>query len=601
VSAEEPTPLELREAWRQKWPKALALWSDYLRLSEPRWCVDDKAAQAEQLSGSFAMIRLTDHAVVINLEDVAAQGLGGFALEIMGHEIGHHVYCPADLTDQARLLVRIGRALADHAHEAALVANLYADLLINDRLQRDRELDMAGVYRQLEAVAGSPEPSRLWSFYLRIYEHLWRLPRGSLARGDLSVELEGDAVLGARHLRVYAQDWLKGAGGFALLIYPYLDPPATDGVRAILGGMLDMNGEAGSAPPDGLCEIEEGEGEALHPAEDPALSDAAAPGDPAAAADGSAGDDEANARGRETKGGRKSKKRYRGVAEYGQLLRSLGLIADDAEIAMSYYRERALPHLISFPVQTSPRATELEREGLEVWEIGQPLEAIDWVETVTRSAHVVPGLTTLQPVFGEVPGFEPRQLPENLYLGIDCSGSMPNPRASLSYPILAGTIMALSALRAGARVMACLSGEPGKTIATDGFVPREREVQELLTDYLGTGYSYGVGRLADLAKILGPASRPTHIVILSDTDLFSSLGENNGRNWDLAAKVLGQARGGGTVVLNTMAAYMDHFRRDIDRLSAQGWHVVQLNDWEQLVDFARNFAARTYSRSRGGA
>lgn len=151
-----PSPQELREDWRRQWPQALRLWSNYLRLSEPRWCLNIDDARAEQLSRSFAMIRLVDHAVVINLEDVALQGLGGFALEVMGHEIGHHVYCPADLADQGRLLARIGRGLADRADEAALVANLYADLLINDRLQRDHQLDMAGVYRCLEAFSQHP-------------------------------------------------------------------------------------------------------------------------------------------------------------------------------------------------------------------------------------------------------------------------------------------------------------------------------------------------------------------------------------------------------------------------------------------------------------
>ena len=57
-----------------------------------------------------------------------------------------------------------------------MIANLYGDLLINDRLYRRHGLDMAGIYRAI-AQPGS----ELWSFYLRVYEILWSLERESLA------------------------------------------------------------------------------------------------------------------------------------------------------------------------------------------------------------------------------------------------------------------------------------------------------------------------------------------------------------------------------------------------------------------------------------
>src|SRR5688500_18554365 len=92
----------LREAWLAAWPAALAIWSRFVQLHEPLWCFDESAEQREQLTGSFAMIRLVDHSVVISLRQVREQGLDRFAAEILAHEIGHHVYCPADLTDHAR-------------------------------------------------------------------------------------------------------------------------------------------------------------------------------------------------------------------------------------------------------------------------------------------------------------------------------------------------------------------------------------------------------------------------------------------------------------------------------------------------------------------
>ena len=47
----------------------------------------------------------------VSLAQVLDQKLDPFPLEILGHEIGHHVYCPADLSDQGRMIARMRRAL----------------------------------------------------------------------------------------------------------------------------------------------------------------------------------------------------------------------------------------------------------------------------------------------------------------------------------------------------------------------------------------------------------------------------------------------------------------------------------------------------------
>src|SRR5262249_4762601 len=149
--------------------------------------------------------------------------------------------------------------------------------------------------------------------------------------------------------------------------------------------------------------------------------------------------------------------------------------------------ERALPHLVRFPSRRAPRSVEPLPEGLDAWDAGSPLERVDWVETVVRSPHVVPGVTTVQRTYGESPGREPKRTPVDLYVGIDCSGSMPNPRLRTSYPAIAGAIVSLSALRAGARVKVVLSGEPGQTFSMPDFRRDEREILDVLTRYLGTG------------------------------------------------------------------------------------------------------------------
>jgi hypothetical protein len=201
------SPLEtLRDQWLLTWPAALELWSRYVQLHEPVWCFTESEEKREQLAGSFAMIRLVDHSIVVSLRQVQEAGLAQFAAEILAHEIGHHVYCPADLTDNARLLARIRHGLPGKEHFAPMISNLYSDLLINDRLQRISELHMADVYVQL----GSDSKSRLWTLYMRIYELLWKLPKGQLATGECDARLNQDAQLGARLIRSYSKDWLGG-------------------------------------------------------------------------------------------------------------------------------------------------------------------------------------------------------------------------------------------------------------------------------------------------------------------------------------------------------------------------------------------------------
>src|SRR5262245_17442909 len=100
----QPQLEALRDQWSALWPQALSLWSKFTRLGEPRWCFTEEAASAEGLTESFAMIRLTDQAVVVSLPGIASHHLEAYGLEILAHEIGHHVYAPADLTDHGRMI-----------------------------------------------------------------------------------------------------------------------------------------------------------------------------------------------------------------------------------------------------------------------------------------------------------------------------------------------------------------------------------------------------------------------------------------------------------------------------------------------------------------
>jgi hypothetical protein len=586
----DPAPHLLRSAWEQAWPRALSVWSRFVQLHDPTWCLTTAEERREQLSGSFAMIRLFDHSVVISLRQIAELELGRFALEILAHEVGHHVYCPADLADNARLLARTRAGLPTKELHAPLIANLYADLLINDRLQRSASLDIVGVYRQL----GAQCREQLWALYMRMYEVLWRLDRGTLAMGTCPPRTEQDAQLGARVIRSYAKDWLAGAGRFAALCLPYLIEDEKEAASRALTVWCDTRSAGRGGLPDGLVEIDPGERDAaIHPAEDPLLSDL------------DDGEDDAFAGGRTPSelSGRKSNKTYRQPFEYREVLRAAGVELDDRALTARYYRERALPYLIRFPAREVPQTIDPLPEGLDVWDVGSPLTEVDWLNTLLASPVVVPGVTTRQRVYGGTPGHERDRQTYDLYLGVDCSGSMGDPARSLSYPVLAGAIIALSALRAGSRVKVVLSGEPGNSLSTDGFVRDEATVLRTLTSYLGTGYAFGIHRLGETfaPEAQRQQRRPVHVLIVSDHDMFSMLNElGSGRvGWEVAAEALARCRGGGTFVLQMAGAQAKH--RGVVRLREEGWNVSLVNTLEELVTFAQQFSRQNYEEPRSAA
>src|SRR5262249_37661443 len=149
LTASAPAP-ELSERWLEAWPGALAAWSAYTLLREPRFFENDHEAKKAHMAGQIAAISLEDHRVNVNPKTVRKQGLENDALAVLAHEVGHHVYVPGNLTDNARLLAAIGRMLTGLSPEAArMLANLYGDLLINDRLTRRANVDVASVYRKL--------------------------------------------------------------------------------------------------------------------------------------------------------------------------------------------------------------------------------------------------------------------------------------------------------------------------------------------------------------------------------------------------------------------------------------------------------------------
>ena len=404
-------------------------------------------------------------------------------------------------------------------------------------------------------------------------------------------------MLGARLVRSFAGRWLDGAGRFGALCLPYLLQEADVEGGAIWQRWLDATGAGAGGFPDGLTELDPDEAVApVHPALDPELNGDAG----ATAADDSAGsavepaepDGEANA---------PSRGQHREPFEYGQILAASGLHLSDHEVAVRYYRERARAHLIPFPSRAHPRATDPLPEGVEPWSVSDPLAELDWVETVLRSPVVIPGITTVRREWGTSVGAEPERVPVDLDLYVDSSGSMPNPQVAVSYLALAGAIVALSALRAGARVQATLWSGTREVTTTPGFVRDEELVLRVLTGFFGGGTAFPIHVVRDTYAARAADAGPAHVLVVSDdgvTTMFEQ--DERGRDGrDVVNHALEQAGGGATMVLNLWG----ELQQDpaLQQAVADGWDIHVVRDWADLVTFATAFSRRAYAGSDRGA
>ena len=558
----------LKEKWLSAWEKAVALWSPYVQLRPPTLCETEKEAQAEGLTSSFAMIRLTDYSVVVSLKQINDLGLQDFPMEILAHEAGHHVYTPADLTDLGRLIARIQAAIPGYEQHAPMIANLYEDLLINDRLYRENGLRIDTVYEKVK----SGNRDRLWNFYMRTYEILWALPAGTLTAGPLEVEEEGDAILASRVVRNFSRDWIKGGGEFASICYRYL-LESGEPVRSADIWLDSIEPGDGKTIPSGLTGMDDDE--------------LAGGGLPDELEKVSATPSEVQGKG--------SRGNFREPFQYGQILRAMGIDLSDREIAARYYRERAVPYLIKFPSVEMPESEEPIPEGVKDWEAGEAFENLSIFDSLLRSPVLIPGYTTVERVTGTSKGREPEREPIDLDIYIDSSGSMPDPAVHTSYLTLAGAVICLSALRSGSAVQATLWSGTKQFMKTDGFVRNEKEIMGILTGFYGGGTAFPIHVLRDTYMDRRPGSRRVHILVISDdgvTTMFNN--DEKGRSGkEIAAATLQKCGGGGTFALNIYG-----MNDGLKEAEVMGWSIYPVTDWEGLMKFSRDFVKKHYGREK---
>ncbi|WP_456826819.1 hypothetical protein [Cellulomonas sp. P5_E12] len=566
----------LAERWMREWPDALAAWGRTTRMHPP--VLHTSACRMD----TWAWYTTADPEVHVDLTVVVERGIQDHARAVLAHEIGHHVLAPVDRLTALKIAARVRVGLVDQDHLVGLVENLWCDLLINDRLQRQAGIDRASL---AAAVGAATADNPLGLLIGRTYEILWGLPRGRLAAEGLAPE--DQAMLCARLVRAYARDAVGGAAGFARLLRAHVDPEWLRGPTATTRvAAMACGGEHGGDDtiPFGIASDPSLGAPAVHPALDPRVTGAAA------APEATPVD--------LTTGGAGSGMNALQPAALHALVQALGSAASAQQVAAAWYRERAAPHLVPFPVREGATASEQLLGGLDPWEVGDDLSSIDWSGTVTASPVVVPGMTTVQRAYLEDEERQERPRPVDLDLYLDSSGSMPDPAAVAAPIALAGAVLALSALRAGARVQATTWSGAGEVIGTDGFTRDQDAVLQAVVAHIGRSTSFPLALLERTHLGVGgsppTATGPTHIAVISDngvTTMFRPWTMGGPTTDDVAARALAAAGGGGSLVLQASDGWRDQIAE-----MAGDYDVYTVTTDEDLVTFARDFSRRTWGR-----
>jgi len=572
--------MNLMIQWTEKWEEALALWSDYVKLRPPKFILTEKEEKELGITESFAAIRLVDHQIVLSVRKLINLKLEDYPLEIMGHEIGHHVYCPGDLSDQGKLIFITREALPRFEHLAPMVVNIYEDLFINDKLKRQHTLRMEDIYKKI-----GKQDDPFWNFYMRTYEILWALPKNTLTTESITANIDADAILVNRIIRNFSNDWLRGAFDFANICFPYFMGKDANKSLNQFSVLLDTkNIGEGAEMPNGITDIEI----------------ESVLGDGLDASLGKKSKKNKKDDNDESSPAENSKDQVPKISlspsQYSAIGEALGIKATLSEMAYKFYKERALPYLVSFPSMITPGAPEHILEGNDMWEIGSPIENINWIESVIKGSYVIPGYTTVENVYGEMPSYEVESNPIDLDLFSDCSGSMPNPQTDLSYLTLAGAIIALSALRVGSKVRATLWSGTNEYFTTDSFTRDEKSILQILTGYIGGSTCFPLDLFEKEYKNRSKSKRKSHILIISDEGIDTMYTqEYHTDTRKFVKEMLEGAGGGGSMVLNL---YSQILGKEIAEMKSSGWNIFTISNWDQLVEFSKNFVKSTYERNK---
>jgi hypothetical protein len=488
------SPEKLKLAVAEAWPKAQALWSRFLLLSQP---VD----QAEQ--ASVAQINLATRQVSLHHKLILGKGLVDCVEALLAHEVGHHVRYPGTLAVEARLRL-LERSLVPIKGYSLI--NLFTDLLINEIVGQTMREQLVRIYQAFTAdIVWERDPAFL--FYLSVYEELWSLEPGTLLGPHRDaferwIGKAGCAYAGYRaDAQMLAQNlWTLGPNLFTQFLYF---------VSVVSRYIRPQMGEA----PDGQDPYSCGRGE---PSPDD-WADALTP-----SAREQAAIERALREGwlREEQG-----KRMKDAQALERRIRGLPGVdsADETmvpEVMAAYYRREAHRYLLR-PPPVKMLGEAVVPTTLDEWEPGDPLRDVDWLATLIERGPLYGAAQPLKRVrIAEVEGYDVPLWQPRVEIYLDVSGSMPDPRRTRNAMTLAAQILNSGAIRAGGWARAVLYS--GATVTYWEWCRSEIELSRFLMHFIGGGTVFPFELLEKSLHECG-STQPVRVLI-TDTDFDSNYG-----------------------------------------------------------------------------
>ncbi len=565
-------PADLPRLWRA----ALDRWSEAIDLALPR-AIDDA-------DGSIAYIDLWTRQTHVNFGRLAELGVSEHLPCVLAHEVGHHIRYPHTNGEARRmrrfhrevlcdLLVTAGDAGKPEKIAAGnfdWVLNVFFDLLINDELSDEYEDSFVAIFGAL----GKNRWSLSFAFYIVMFEELWNLAPGAMVPEDASARLSkldpdhrARARAAGEFSRAHPENRPLQLSRFLVALRPYLVEDGKQGKGENDEGF--ERGGMGDGPIDGddvtdlLRPRSDEEAarrwlrEAIETGRVPTTPQEATGGNPLVRAK----------------------------------LKLQGLVPPDA-LALATYRREAERAALEVPASLEPG--ELVVPGPhEAWELGDDLEAIDWIGSVTRAGGMpIPSVNTVTRTrFADEPRVGDREMPW-IELYIDSSGSMPDPKLDFSHQIEAGFILVRAATRAGGRVRVIQYSSQDQRVVMKEFTKSAEPAQRALLEYIGGGTDFPWDELASSVARFRRIARVRRIVISDSDFLYNATSPTP--TVDVARVIGDAARAGGLTGLLAIGGGADH-------LIDMGMEVVSVAGWTGIANAARSLGEALFRKERPSA
>ncbi|MFH1123431.1 MAG: hypothetical protein V1758_07180 [Pseudomonadota bacterium] len=428
----------LREVWPRVRRKHL-----YPELPFPAWSEGEKRVgldiQGKKISISREFVQGMSQAIE---EQEVIEGL-------LDHAVSHYLCCPWNLSTHLRLYGEAKKVLKDK-EMAKRATDYFMDVVADTHCVSQKETPLPMIYRHLERGV-------LDEAVHAVYERIWGMDLGAAGHEEISRKLSRLPYLDRSR-------WGESIRRFAKAIHPLLEMEGRSGglirpspmgghgmqqysKEEIERGLKDLASD--SATPSEFKEIvEDFEDEILDSTRPAEGAMGLGPG------------------------------------------RSL-----DADIL--YYMKLAENWMLPIRNMPTKKSGSLYPHHHEPWEVGKPYQDIDpW----TSFGKIMPGITqTWRRLEGEVFG-QWEGIPDCVVM-IDSSGSMTNPRQSLSYAVLGAACACDAYLRKEAQVAVYNFSDAesgGRRILP--YSRRRREIYQTLCHYFGGGTRLAVEDIETLQE-----------------------------------------------------------------------------------------------------